>query len=169
MRLKKAQKEKVLELIAAGAKTDEINSAGTGFNPPFTVSRQQIDQYRKTRRLELKAILRVDEKNALTTGLALKENRVLQLQRLASLMERDLLGGFLWTEEVKGVGAGAAAEVVDYDVFNAAEVTQYRGILDDIALEMGGRSKNLVDNSGDQVNAQRIYLGAQDIAKYFYA
>jgi hypothetical protein len=143
MRLKKRQREKVLELIAAGAKTDEINDAGVVFKPPFTVTRQQVDGYRKTRNVELKAILSVDEKNALTTGLALKENRVIKLQQLAALMEHDLLGGFLWTEEVKGVGSGPAAEVVDYDQFNGAEVQQYRGVLEDIAAETGGRVKNV--------------------------
>jgi hypothetical protein len=141
MRLRKNQKEKVLELISAGAKTDEINNAGALFEPPFRVSRQQVDKYRKTRKIELRAILSVDEKNAMKAGLALKENRVIKLQQLAGLMEHDLFGGFLWTEEVKGVGAGPAAEVVDYDQFNSAEVAQYRGVLDDIAKEVGERKE----------------------------
>jgi hypothetical protein len=141
MRLKKQQRERVLELIAAGAKTDEINAAGALFETPFRVSRQQVNKYRKTRRMELKAILSVDEKNAMKAGLALKENRVIKLQQLAALMEHDLLGGFLWTEEVKGVGSGPAAEVVEYDKFNQAEVAQYRGVLDDIAKEVGERKE----------------------------
>jgi 5'-3' exonuclease len=139
MRLKKAQREKVLELIAAGAKTDEINAAGAVFESPFQVSRQQVNKYRTTRRVELKAILSADEKNALATGLALREKRVIKLQQIAALMEHDLFGGFLWTEEVKGVGSGTAAEIVEYDQFNAAEVMQYRGVLDDIAKEVGER------------------------------
>jgi hypothetical protein len=161
MRLKKQQKEKVLELIAAGAKTDEINAAGAMFFPPFTVTRDQVFKYRKTRNVELKAILSVDEKNALKTGLALKENRVIKLQQLAALMEHDLLGGFLWTEEVKGVGSGPAAEVVDYDQFNSAEVAQYRGTLEDIAAETGGRTK-LVEVAGKGGDALKVIIEYAD-------
>jgi hypothetical protein len=152
MRLKKAQKEKVLELVASGAKTDEINAAGAEFNPPFHVSRQQVDKYRKTRRMELSSILKVDEQNALRTGLAVKEQRVIRLQKLAELMEHDLLGGFLWTEEIKGVGSGDIAEIVEYDEFNAAEVAQYRGVLDDIAKEVGDRiQKQDVTSGGEKI------------------
>ncbi len=152
MRLKKAQKEKVLELIAAGKKSDEINAEGKLFDPPFSVTRNQVFKYRKTRSFELKAILRVDEKRALTSGLALKENRVLKLQKLAALMERDLFGGFLWTEEVKGVGSGSAAEVVEFDLFNAPEVAQYRGVLDDIAKEVGDRKQGVdVTTGGEKI------------------
>jgi hypothetical protein len=155
MRLKKRQKEKVLELISAGAKTDEINGAGVVFDPPFTVTRSQVNKYRQTRKVELQAILKVDEKNALTTGLSLRENRIIKLQQLAELMGRDLFGGFLWTEELKGVGSGEAAEVVEYDQFNTAEVAQYRGVLEDIAAETGGR-KQTVEQSGS-VNLNVIY------------
>jgi hypothetical protein len=143
MRLKKSQKEKLLELISAGAKTDEINDTAALFDPPFHVSRQQVDKYRKSRKIEIKAILSIDEKRALTAGLALKENRVIKLQQLAALMERDLFGGFLWTEEVKGVGSGDIAEIVEYDEFNAAEVAQYRETLNDIAKEVGGRVQKI--------------------------
>jgi hypothetical protein len=165
MRLKKTQKERVLELIASGAKTNEINDAGKTFDPPFHVSRQQVDKYRKTRRMDLKAILRVDEKNALTAGLALKQNRVIKLQQLAALMGRDLFGGFLWTEEVKGVGSGPAAEVVEYNEFNGAEVAQYRGVLDDIAKEVGERKEPPAVNVGINVEGlgeilDKVYGGS---------
>jgi hypothetical protein len=97
----------------------------------------------------MEAILQVDENNALTTGLALKENRVKDLQRLAELLKKDLFGGFLWTEEVKGVGSGEAAEIIDYDVFNASEISAFRGVLDDIAKEMGGRVQKVESTGKD--------------------
>jgi hypothetical protein len=96
----------------------------------------------------MEAILSVDEKNALTTGLALKENRVADLQKLAQLLKKDLFGGFLWTEETKGIGSGEAAEIIDYDVFNAGEIAAFRGVLDDIAKEMGGRVQKTDLTSG---------------------
>lgn len=139
MALRKAQKELVLQGIAEGLNTGEINERAKEFKKPFSVTRQQVDYYRKTRKIDMEAIVAVDENNALTTGLAIKENRVAALQRLAQLMGKDLFGGFLWTEETKGVGSGPAAEIIDYDEFNAAEVAQFRGVLDDIAKEMGAR------------------------------
>lgn len=139
MRLKKKQKQAVLEWIGAGLPTNEINEKAATFKPPFNVSRQQIDYYRKTREIDIKAITAVDETNALTTGLSLKENRVIKLQQLAALMERDLLGGFLWLDQVKSIGAGPMSQVVEYEEFNKAEVDAYRGVLDDIAKEVGGR------------------------------
>lgn len=130
----------VLEWIAVGLRTDEINDRAASFDPPFSVSRQQVDFYRKTRQRDINAILSVDENNALTTGLSLKEVRVTKLQQLASLMEQDLFGGFLWTEQVKGVGSGMMSTIVDYEEFNKAEVESYRGVLDDIAREVGHRA-----------------------------
>ena len=152
MRLKKTQKEAVLEWVAEGLQTDEINARASEFRPAFDVSRQQVDYYRKTRAQDIKAIKSVDELNALTTGLALKENRVSRLQQLAALMEKDLFGGFLWTDEVKGVGSGDIAEIVDYEEFNKAEVDAYRGVLDDIAREVGDRRiRQDVTSGGEKI------------------
>jgi len=131
----------VLAWIAEGLRSDEINARAAEFKPPFAVTRQNVDQYRKTRKYNLEAIRKVSENNALTAGFALKEYRVLHLSQLAEIMAKDLLGSFLWTEQVKGVGAGAAAEIVDYEEFNAAEVNAFRGLLEDIAAETGGRIK----------------------------
>lgn len=156
MRLRKAQKEKLLEWIASGIKTDEINSLAGEFRPPFSVTRQQVDGYRKRRDVSIKAIQEIDENNALSTGLALKENRVADLQKLAQLMKKDLFGGFLWTEETKGVGSGEAAEIIDYDVFNAAEVSAFRGVLDDIAKETGGRVQKSEIKLDDLTDEERI-------------
>ena len=87
---------------------------------------------------------KANEFDALTQGLAVKEVRVRRLQLLAALLEKDLFGGFLWLDQVKGVGAGTAAEVVEYEEFNKSEVEAYRGVLDDIAREMGDRKQGMV-------------------------
>ena len=139
MRLKKTQKEALLCWIAEGLQSDEINERASQFDPRFSVSRQQVDYYRKTRETDLKAIARAAEMDALTEGLALKEVRVSKLQQLATLLERDLLGGFLWIDQTKSIGSGDFQQVVDYETFNGAEIDAYRGILDDIAKEVGGR------------------------------
>jgi len=139
MRLNKGQKERLVAWIAQGLKTDEINRLGQACDQPFTVSRQQVDNYRKSRRVELQTIQRAGEMEALTQGLALKEVRVQKLQQLAALMERDLFGGMLWLEQAKGVGSGDIAEIFEYEEFNKGEVDAYRGVLEDIAKEVGGR------------------------------
>lgn len=121
--------------------SDEINDRAAVFVPPFSVSRQQVDYYRKTRSEDIQAIVRAGEQDALTEGLAQKGQRVRRLKQLAALMERDLLGGFLWLDQVKGVGSGDIAQIVDYEEFNKAEVDSYRGVLDDIAKEVGDRKQ----------------------------
>ena len=133
----------MLAWIAEGLQTDEINSRAANFDPPFSVTRQNVAKYRKTRQYDLEAIQKVSEQNALSSGYALKEYRILRLSQMAELLAKDIFGGFLWTEEVKGVGAGPVAEIVDYEEFNKAEVDAWRGVLDDIAAEMGDRVKKV--------------------------
>ena len=122
------------------------------FKPSFVVSRQQVDYYRKTRKQDIAVISAISEKNALIEGYALKETRVYKLSILAALLERDLLNGFIWLDQVKGVGSGPIAEIVDYEEFNTAEIAQFRGILDDIAKETGGREKNIdIKSDGEKI------------------
>jgi len=149
MRLKKTQKEKLLEWIAEGQQTDEINDRAAQLDTPFTVSRQQVDWYRSTRAVDIAALRSVSETDALTTGLAVRSERVRKLQQLAALLERDLFGGFLWTDQVKSIGSGPLTEIVDYEEFNGAEVIQYRGVLDDIAKEVGQRKQGVEVTGAD--------------------
>lgn len=129
MRLKKNQKEKLLAWISEGLQSDEINDRAAQFDDPFSVTRSQVQFYRERRAVDIKTIQAAGEYDALTTGLALRAERVRRLQQLAALMEKDLFGGFLW--------------VVDYEEFNTAEVQQYRGVLDDIAKEVGDRKQSV--------------------------
>ena len=147
MRLKKAQKEAILRWVADGLGSDEINELAAGFIPPFAVSRPQVTYYRRTRNADIAALVAAGEQRALSEGLALRGERVTKLKQLATLLERDLFGGSLWLDQVKGVGSGMAAEVVDYEEFNKAEVDAYRGLLDDIAKELGDR-KHQTELSG---------------------
>jgi len=146
MKLIKAHKDVLLTWIAEGLQSDEINERAAIFKPAFEVSRAQVDYYRKSRAVDIDAIKRDDEKNALHTGLALKSERVKKLKALAAVLEKDLLErGLLWMEKVKGVGAGAIAEIVKYKEFNRSELDAYRGLLDDIAKELGHRNSAQVD------------------------
>ena len=133
----------LLSWIAEGLSSTEINKRAAASKSPFSVSPQQVDYYRKTRESQLKAIASISEDKALTEGFALTEHRVYKLSLLAALMEQDIMGGVLWTSQVKGLGGAENFQIVEYEEFNAAEVKEYRGVLDDIASETGGRVKNV--------------------------
>lgn len=146
-RLRKDQKEALLAWVAEGLETDEINQRAAAFRPAFQVKRANVANYRRRRNADLEAIRKAGELDALTEGLARKDVRVGKLAQLAALLEADLFGGFLWTEQVKSIGSGVDQQVVDYEEFNASEVREYRGVLDDIAKEMGQR-KQSIEHSG---------------------
>lgn len=141
--------------------TDEINGRATSFDPPFGVSRQQVDFYRDRRGVDIATLQAAGEYDALTAGLALRSERVKRLQQLAALMERDLFGGFLWLDQVKSIGSGPLQEKVDYEEFNASEVQQYRGVLDDIAKEMGDRQTKVDVAVEKELNAALDKLRGQ--------
>jgi len=92
-------------------------------------------------------------------GLALDYERIKELKSLAALLKdqlyaRDEKGNLisLWVPDVKVVGHGGSAEVVDIERFNSALVTQYRETLNDLAKEVGGRiakSENKTNLSGE--------------------
>jgi hypothetical protein len=156
---KRTQKLALLTWVAEGLSTLEINERASKFSPAFAVSKQQVDYYRKTRQVQLQVIQSIDESKALTEGYASKEHRVYKLSLVAALLEKDILGGMIWVSDVKGVGAGPAAEVVSYDYFNKAEIEAYRELLADIAAEMGDRSKALAltDPKGGPATLTVIY------------
>jgi len=74
------------------------------------------------------------------TGFAKGHERVKALKDLAVILEDELLqDDKRWCKDVKQVGSGQGAQIVDILRFNAAEVEQFRGLLDDIAKEKGER------------------------------
>ena len=152
-RLTKGQREILLQWIAEGLKTDEINQRAAQHKPRFRVTRQQVNKYRKSRSVRLEDLKSAGEQNALTTGLALRENRIALLQRLADLLETDIFTNqLLWTDQVKGIGGGDEFEKIQYKEFNTAEVAQLRGLLEDIAHEMGDRRPGVTVNNTFQLD-----------------
>lgn len=149
MRLQKKQREALILWVAEGVQSDEINKRAAVFEPPFSVTRELVKYYRVRDNVKVSEIVASDQNNALNTGLALRENRVAKLQKLAELMEKDILSGRLWVEDVKSIGNGENFKEIDFEYFNKAEVDAYRGVLDDIAAETGGRvKKNEVTGAG---------------------
>lgn len=142
MKLRKKQIELVIQCVGEGLETGEINKLAAKFKPPFKVTRQQVDYYRKTREVQLTKIKDASETSALKTGLSLKENRVKILHDLADLLCKDLFeNNMMWLDQAKGIGSGPTWEKYEYQEFNAAEIAQLRAVLDDIAAEVGERVK----------------------------
>lgn len=135
MKLTKAQREKLIEWAGEGLESGEVNKRAALFNPPFKVRRQQVDYYRQTRKVDMQEIVKADETSALNRGLALREERVKKLAALAAKLEYDLLGDgdSLWVDDVKSVNN----EAVYITRFNAAEVSEFRALLAQIAEEVG--------------------------------
>jgi hypothetical protein len=80
----------------------------------------------------------------LTTGLALKHERVHVLKDLAETMLKDLSEEERrWLRDAKGIGQGEYFQVIELERFNAPEVEQLRGVLDDLAAELGERQRKL--------------------------
>ena len=162
MRLTKAQREKVLEWIAEGLLSDEIKKRAAKQKPPFTVSRQQVDYFRKTRNVSLEEIKTEGEFTALTSGLSVKEKRVALLHELAERLRSDLFeGGRLWLDQAKAV----VNERYEYQEFNGAEVAQLRGLLADIADEVGGRTQKM-EHSGPNGGPIPVNDGKDEDERY---
>ena len=162
MRLTKAQREKVLEWIAEGLLSDEINKRAAKMKPPFKVSRQQVDHFRKTRGVVLEEVKAEGEFDALKSGLSIKEKRVALLQELAEKLRADLFeGGRLWLDQAKAV----VNERFEYQEFNGAEVAQLRGLLSDIADEVGGRTQKM-EHSGPNGGPIPVNDGKDDDERY---
>jgi hypothetical protein len=151
MKLRKAQKNILLTWIAEGLDTSEINQRAAKFRPRFSVSKQQVDFYRKSRDFHMEEIKESGEVDALKTGLALRENRVAKLNLLAEKMLSDLLEpNKWWLPHVKGIGQGDNFERVEYFEFNRGELDTLRGVLDDIASEVGDRVKRVDATTGGE-------------------
>lgn len=137
MRLNESQRELVLEWIAEGIKSNEMNRRAAAEVPPFKLTRQQVQYYRDTRDQDIKEISKRREFKALNTGLALKSERIEKRKELAALLEEDLFDDRLWLTRIKSVGGGPNFFQFEEEEFNKGEVDAYLATLNDIAREQG--------------------------------
>lgn len=80
----------------------------------------------------------------MATGFAQPHERVQVLKELAETLLADLrTEDKRWLRDVKGIGQGDNWTEVNIVRFNAAELAELRGLLDDIAKETGGRPKTI--------------------------
>jgi hypothetical protein len=104
----------------------------------------------------------------LNHGLALEYERVSKLYRLQEFLETQLFergedGDYhnVWLPDVKQIGSGEYAERVDLERFNASLLREYRETLNDIAQEVGGRTRKqeLTGKDGSELTIKIIRDG----------
>lgn len=144
MRLTKKQKNMVLACVAEGLETDEINARASRCKPAFSVSRQQVDHYRESRGVRLDELKESGEVEALSSGFALRDERVRVLSEIAAKLHQDL-----------------AAALLRDDEFKEGEIRQLRGLLADLALEMGDR-KTKIQHSTEPDAPVRVVVEYED-------
>lgn len=145
MYLTDAQRELILEWIAAGAKKwPEIKAKAAAEDSPFDVSYPQFKGLRKAAGVEVAKIRQEGKKAATTRGYALIENQISLLKRLvakhlsliedrAEEMEEEIAGGEtgLLVRDLKGT---FDRPVYKYD---AAVIREIRELLKQIAILQG--------------------------------
>ena len=95
---------------------------------------------------QLEAAKNERAREIMQSGLSLTHERVDKLKTLADFLDGQIFEQGeddeyhnVWLPDVKQIGAGEYAERVDIERFNSAIFEQYRGVLDDLAKETGGR------------------------------
>lgn len=103
---------------------------------------QRADEYDA----ELERQKNENRREVMESGLALDFERVSELKHLGiflieQIYEQGKDGVYhnVWLPDVKQIGSGDQAERVDIERFNAAIISELRGVLDDLAKETGGR------------------------------
>lgn len=143
-RLTTEQREQLITWVAEGLDTEEINKRAAEQQPPWHVSRGAVAHYRKTRKIDRTEIRQQAEAAAIAAGYATVTQRINALTELADRMRQDLLtNGKLWLTRQRAIGPASQVRFVAEEEFNASEVAQYRGALEDIAKELGQRTTNL--------------------------
>jgi len=119
-KLSKSQRVALLEWIAADYDTEVIRALARQFERPFEISARQFNYYRKRYGGEIQRAREQRRTEAISSGLAVKEERVARLQAVAQGYEQRMALGLM------GV-----------DIKDAVKLTkEYRETLDQIAREM---------------------------------
>ena len=109
---------------------------------------------------------------AMKNGLALDYERVNSLKRLALFLESQVYeigatGKYhnVWLPDSKSIGFGEYAEIVDIERFNAGLIQQFRGALEDLAKETGGRivKQEIGGTGGGPLQFVQIGIGGIDV------
>lgn len=114
-------------------------------------------------------------------GLALDFERVIKLKDLAKDLEDQIKEvdedhphkrPNVWVRDVKQIGGGEFAQEVEIYRYNSALISDYRGVLDDLAKETGGRKQKQEHvHKGDSsapivIDSPAMEQAAKELAKW---
>lgn len=114
-------------------------------------------------------------------GLALDFERVIKLKELAKDLEDQIKEVAddhphgrpnVWVRDVKQIGGGEFAQEVEIYRYNSALISDYRGVLDDLAKETGGRKQKQEHvHKGDSsapivIDSPAMDQAAKELAKW---
>lgn len=132
----------ILQGVADWSPLKDINALLAQTVPCIQISSSILTYYRKTLNPKIDEINRERQTKYLTMGLARKEARIEVLVKLADKMVQDIHDPALkrmWVKRIRGLGQGKAMQLIEEEEFNSPELIQLRGVLEDIAKEMGHR------------------------------
>jgi len=134
------QKNLILQWILEGLSDQQIMKRAKEQNH-FELTKQGINYYRQTKAAGKKAkkILEKKTDSALRKGLAIRENRVNDLQFIRDKLMDELNTNGLWIDESKTILTQNYETTETKKTFNAPLIRELRGVLDDAAKEMGER------------------------------
>jgi predicted transcriptional regulator len=139
-KLDKVQKNLIYQWILEGLSDQQIMNRAKEQNH-FEITQQGINYYRQTKSVGKKAekILERKTDSALRKGLAIRENRVNDLQFIRDKLMDELNTNGLWIDESKTILTQNYETTEIKKTFNAPLIRELRGVLDDAAKEMGER------------------------------
>jgi hypothetical protein len=117
-----------------------------------------------------RAAVAEQRRQVLATGFASDLARVQALNRLAELLEEQIYEDAdrrkhrVWLRDVKQIGSGEFAQKVELERFNGALIEQFRGTLDDLAKETGGRVQKIAPTTPDGTAPYQPGLTLEDLS-----
>jgi phage terminase large subunit len=168
---KMSAKEQIflLNLIREGKTTTEITRLCERCTPPFSPSIKVVDYWRNKTKNKYMEIIKGSHNEVWSEGLAKSEERVKVLKMLAERLLKDLAHGDakkekVWLDNMKSMGNRAPYA---YKEFNGPEFSTLRGIMNDIALEVGDRNPKKFERESASEISRLSSLPADIIAPSF--
>lgn len=151
-KLDNEQRAHLLEKIVSGEIKNwaDAKRVGAAFYRPFSPSNKQYTRQRGNAGVEVGKIRAAERRSAAQTGLAVRDARINKLKRLFERHERLIEARAEEVSEIESGKTGLLAKDYrgkDADIpvykYDAALIKEMRGLLDDLAKEVGDRTTKM--------------------------
>lgn len=158
----------IAKWVGEGLQSNEICAKAAKLKEPFKITPRIVQYYRKKYKADIAKLRSNSELKGLNSGLAKRDGRVEVLTLLANAMIQDLLHDKpkerkIWVDRLKAAGAGPNFRTFIEKEFNGPELAQLRGVLADIAEEVGERRAKI-----DQATPTTIVIEFKGNKDLFY-